>query len=145
VELSNLQRQVIHDTRDVTRPKVASAERRIHALNPPVDVAAYGTRLTSSNAMDLLSGYDVIVDGSDNFATRYLVNDACVLLRKPNVYGSVLRFEVQASVFSSGDGPCYRCLFRGHPPGLVQNCAESGVLGVCPARSASSRPRRRSS
>ena len=133
VELSNLQRQVIHDTRDVTRAKVASAERRIHVLNPHVDVAAYGTRLTSSNAMDLLSGYDVIVDGSDNLATRYLVNDACVLLRKPNVYGSVLRFEGQASIFSSGDGPCYRCLFREPPPpGLVQNCAESGVLGVVP-------------
>jgi len=133
VELSNLQRQVIHDTNDVARAKVASAESRIHALNPHVDVATYATRLTSSNAMELLAGYDVIVDGSDNFATRYLVNDACVLLRKPNVYGSVLRFEGQASVFSSGEGPCYRCLFREPPPpGLVQNCAESGVLGVVP-------------
>jgi molybdopterin/thiamine biosynthesis adenylyltransferase/rhodanese-related sulfurtransferase len=133
VELSNLQRQVIHDTHEVARAKVASAEKRIHALNPHVDVATYETRLTSSNAMELLAGYDVIVDGSDNFATRYLVNDACVLLRKPNVYGSVLRFEGQASVFSYGEGPCYRCLFREPPPPeLVQNCAESGVLGVVP-------------
>jgi molybdopterin/thiamine biosynthesis adenylyltransferase/rhodanese-related sulfurtransferase len=133
VELSNLQRQVIHDTRDVARAKVASAEARVHALNPHVDVAAYRTRLTSSNAMELLADYDVIVDGSDNFATRYLVNDACVLLGKPNVSGSVLRFEGQASVFSAGDGPCYRCLFREPPPpALVQNCADSGVLGVVP-------------
>jgi len=133
VELSNLQRQVIHDTRDVDRAKVASAEARVHALNPHVDVAAYQTRLTSSNAMELLADYDVIVDGSDNFATRYLVNDACVLLGKPNVSGSVLKFEGQASVFSAGDGPCYRCLFREPPPpALVQNCADSGVLGVVP-------------
>jgi molybdopterin/thiamine biosynthesis adenylyltransferase/rhodanese-related sulfurtransferase len=133
VELSNLQRQVIHDTADVRRAKVASAARRVHALNPHVDVVTFRTRLTSSNAMELLASYDVIVDGSDNFATRYLVNDACVLLAKPNVYGSVLRFEGQASVFSSGDGPCYRCLFREPPPPeLVQNCAESGVLGVVP-------------
>jgi adenylyltransferase/sulfurtransferase len=133
VELSNLQRQVIHDTRDVARAKVASAEARVHALNPHVDVAAYHTRLTSNNAMELLADYDVIVDGSDNFATRYLVNDACVLLGKPNVSGSVLRFEGQASVFSADDGPCYRCLFREPPPpGLVQNCVESGVLGVVP-------------
>jgi molybdopterin/thiamine biosynthesis adenylyltransferase/rhodanese-related sulfurtransferase len=133
VELSNLQRQVIHDTRDVARAKVASAEARVHALNPHVDVATYPTRLTSANAMEILADYDVIVDGSDNFATRYLVNDACVLLGKPNVSGSVLRFEGQASVFSAGNGPCYRCLFREPPPpALVQNCVESGVLGVVP-------------
>jgi adenylyltransferase/sulfurtransferase len=133
VELSNLQRQVIHDTRDVARAKVASAEARVHALNPHVDVATYRTRLSSSNAMELLADYDVIVDGSDNFATRYLVNDACVMLGKPNVSGSVLRFEGQASVFSARDGPCYRCLFREPPPAaLVQNCADSGVLGVVP-------------
>ena len=133
VELSNLQRQIIHDTADVSSAKVASAERRIRALNPHVDVVTYRARLTSSNAMEVLANYDVIVDGSDNFATRYLINDACVLLAKPNVYGSVLRFEGQASVFSSGDGPCYRCLFREPPPAaLVQNCAESGVLGVVP-------------
>jgi sulfur-carrier protein adenylyltransferase/sulfurtransferase len=133
VELSNLQRQIIHDAADVSSAKVASAERRIRALNPHVDVVTYRARLTSSNAMEVLANYDVIVDGSDNFATRYLINDACVLLAKPNVYGSVLRFEGQASVFSSGDGPCYRCLFREPPPpALVQNCAESGVLGVVP-------------
>jgi sulfur-carrier protein adenylyltransferase/sulfurtransferase len=133
VELSNLQRQVIHATQDVDQAKVASAEARVRALNPHVDVATYRTRLTSSNALELLGDYDVIVDGSDNFATRYLVNDACVLLGKPNVSGSVLRFEGQASVFSAGDGPCYRCLFREPPPSaLVQNCADSGVLGVVP-------------
>jgi sulfur-carrier protein adenylyltransferase/sulfurtransferase len=133
VELSNLQRQVLHDTESVGRPKVDSAVARLRALNPHVDVVAHHTRLTSTNALQLLSDYDVVVDGSDNFPTRYLVNDACVLLDKPNVYGSVLRFEGQASVFSFGDGPCYRCLFREPPPSeLVQNCAESGVLGVLP-------------
>ena len=133
VELSNLQRQVIHGTADISRAKVVSAEHRVRALNPHVEVVAHRARLTSSNAMELLANYDVVVDGSDNFATRYLINDACVLLEKPNVYGSVLRFEGQASVFSSGDGPCYRCLFREPPPpGLVKNCAESGVLGVVP-------------
>ena len=133
VELSNLQRQVLHDTESVGTPKVDSAAARLHALNPHVDVVTHHTRLTSTNALQLLSDYDVVVDGSDNFPTRYLVNDACVLLDKPNVYGSVLRFEGQASVFSFGDGPCYRCLFRDPPPAeLVQNCAESGVLGVIP-------------
>lgn len=133
VELSNLQRQVLHDTASVGTPKVDSATARLRAINPHVDVTAHNLRLSSANAMALLDAYDVIVDGSDNFQTRYLINDACVLLGKPNVYGSVLRFEGQASVFSSGDGPCYRCLFREPPPpGLVQNCAESGVLGVLP-------------
>jgi molybdopterin/thiamine biosynthesis adenylyltransferase/rhodanese-related sulfurtransferase len=133
VELSNLQRQVLHDTESVGTPKVDSAAARLHALNPHVDVVAHHARLTSTNALRLLSDYDVVVDGSDNFPTRYLVNDACVLLDKPNVYGSVLRFEGQASVFSFGDGPCYRCLFREPPPSeLVQSCAESGVLGVIP-------------
>ena len=133
VELSNLQRQVLHDTKSVGTPKVDSAAMRLRAINPHVDVSAHQTRLTSANAMALLGAYDVIVDGSDNFPTRYLINDACVLLNKPNVYGSVLRFEGQASVFSSGEGPCYRCLFREPPPpGLVQSCAESGVLGVLP-------------
>jgi adenylyltransferase/sulfurtransferase len=133
VELSNLQRQVLHDTTSVGRPKVDSAAARLRAINPHVDVRTHRTRLTSANAMALLDAYDVIVDGSDNFPTRYLVNDACVLLAKPNVYGSVLRFDGQASVFSAGDGPCYRCLFREPPPpGLVQSCAESGVLGVLP-------------
>ena len=133
VELSNLQRQVLHGTRTSVDAKVASAEAHVRELNPHVDVRAYDTRLTSANAMAVLSDYDVIVDGSDNFPTRYLINDACVLLGKPNVYGSVLRYEGQASVFSSGDGPCYRCLFREPPPpGLVTNCAEGGVLGVLP-------------
>ena len=133
VELSNLQRQVLHDTASVGTPKVDSAAARMRAINPHVDVVSHRTRLTSANAMQLLADYDVVVDGSDNFPTRYLVNDACVLLGKPNVYGSVLRFEGQASVFSFGDGPCYRCLFREPPPpGLVQSCADSGVLGVLP-------------
>ena len=133
VELSNLQRQVLHDTESVGMPKVDSAVTRLRAINPHVDVSAHRTRLTSVNAVALLDAYDVIIDGSDNFPTRYLINDACVLLGKPNVYGSVLRFEGQASVFSSGEGPCYRCLFREPPPpGLVQSCAESGVLGVLP-------------
>jgi len=133
VELSNLQRQVLYDSNAVGTPKVESAAARLRALNPHVDVVAHHTRLTSSNALQLLADYDVIVDGSDNFPTRYLVNDACVLLGKPNAYGSVLRFEGQASVFSFGGGPCYRCLFREPPPAaLVQNCETSGVLGVLP-------------
>ena len=133
VELSNLQRQVLHDTASVGTPKVDSAAARMRAINPHVDVVSHRTRLTSANAMRLLADYDVVVDGSDNFPTRYLVNDACVLLGKPNVYGSVLRFDGQASVFSLDDGPCYRCLFREPPPpGLVQSCADSGVLGVLP-------------
>jgi molybdopterin/thiamine biosynthesis adenylyltransferase/rhodanese-related sulfurtransferase len=133
VELSNLQRQVLHGTRDVGRPKVVSAEARLRDLNPHVEIATYHARLTSANALELLRGYDIIVDGSDNFQTRYLVNDACVLLDKPNVYGSVIRFDGQASVFSAAGGPCYRCLFREPPPpGLIPNCAEGGVFGVLP-------------
>src|SRR5689334_6967354 len=133
VGLSNLQRQVLHDSESIGTLKVESAQARLRAINPHVEVVAHHTRLTSANAMPLLADYDVIVDGSDNFPTRYLVNDACVLLGKPNVYGSVLRFDGQASVFSFGDGPCYRCLFREPPPpDLVQNCADSGVLGVLP-------------
>ncbi|MEP6619226.1 MAG: molybdopterin-synthase adenylyltransferase MoeB [bacterium] len=133
VELSNLQRQVLHGTRDVGRPKVMSAHDRLHDLNPHVDVATYHTRLTSANALDILRSYDIVVDGSDNFQTRYLVNDACVLLGKPNVYGSVIRFDGQAAVFGAEGGPCYRCLFREPPPpGLIPNCAEGGVFGVLP-------------
>lgn len=133
VELSNLQRQVLHGTSDVGRAKVASARARLHDLNPLVEVATYHTRLTSANAMELLRDYDVIVDGTDNFPSRYLINDACVLLGKPNVYGSVIRFDGQASVFGADDGPCYRCLFREPPPpGLTPNCAEGGVFGVLP-------------
>jgi adenylyltransferase/sulfurtransferase len=133
VDLTNLQRQLLHGTSDVGRPKLESARDRLRDTNPHVDVALYDERLTSANAMRIMRGYDVIVDGTDNFATRYLTNDACVLLGIPNVYGSVYRFEGQASVFATVDGPCYRCLFREPPPpGLVPDCAEGGVLGVLP-------------
>ena len=133
VDVTNLQRQILHGTKDVGRPKLTSARERIADVNPHVRVETYETALTSKNALDILSGYDIVVDGTDNFATRYLVNDACVLLGKPNVYGSIFRFEGQASVFALGDGPCYRCLFpEPPPPGLVPSCAEGGVLGVLP-------------
>ncbi|MDR0764901.1 MAG: molybdopterin-synthase adenylyltransferase MoeB [Synergistaceae bacterium] len=133
VEASNLQRQIIHSTRDIDRPKVFSAGDRVKGLNPNVGVELYDTRLTSENALDIMKGYDVVADGTDNFQTRYLVNDACVLLGIPNAYGSVYRFEGQASVFHAGDGPCYRCLYPSPPPpGLVPSCAEGGVLGVLP-------------
>jgi molybdopterin/thiamine biosynthesis adenylyltransferase/rhodanese-related sulfurtransferase len=133
VELSNLQRQPLHGTADVGRAKVASAKSRLEDLNPHVDVTTTAARLTSDNALELLRAYDVIVDGSDNFPTRYLINDACVLLDKPNVYGSVSRFDGQASLFGVADGPCYRCLFREPPaPGVVPSCAEGGVFGVLP-------------
>ncbi len=133
VDVSNLQRQILHGTDAVGTPKLESARRRIADINPHVDVETYETRLTSANALDILGKYDVIVDGTDNFATRYLTNDACVMLGKPNVYGSIFRFEGQASVFATADGPCYRCLFPNPPPpGLVPSCAEGGVLGVLP-------------
>src|SRR6266511_2305581 len=133
VDVTNLQRQILHGTRDVGRPKLVSARERIADVNPHVRLETYETALTSKNALDILSGYDIVVDGTDNFATRYLVNDACVLLGKPNVYGSIFRFEGQASVFALHDGPCYRCLFpEPPPPGLVPSCAEGGVLGVLP-------------
>jgi molybdopterin/thiamine biosynthesis adenylyltransferase/rhodanese-related sulfurtransferase len=133
VDETNLQRQVIHGTRDVGRPKIDSAADRIADLNPHVRVIRHDTRLTSRNALEIMAGYDVVVDGTDNFPTRYLVNDACVLLGKPNVYGSIFRFEGQLSVFWAKEGPCYRCLFREPPPpGLVPSCAEGGVLGVLP-------------
>jgi adenylyltransferase/sulfurtransferase len=133
VDASNLQRQIIHGTRDVGRPKIASARDRIRDINPHVNVVAYETRLTSANALDIIREYDVVADGTDNYPTRYLVNDACVLLGKPNVYGSIFRFEGQASVFGAPDGPCYRCLYpEPPPPGLVPSCAEGGVLGVLP-------------
>jgi sulfur-carrier protein adenylyltransferase/sulfurtransferase len=133
VDASNLQRQIIHGTPDIGRLKLDSARDRIQALNPHVRVEPHATKLTSANAMDLARPYDVIVDGSDNFPTRYLVNDTCVLLGKPYVYGSIFRFEGQASVLATPDGPCYRCLFREPPPpGLVPSCAEGGVLGVLP-------------
>ncbi len=133
VDLSNLQRQILHGTAGVGSPKVASGAQRIADLNPFVRVEAYDTRLGAANAADLLTGYEVIVDGSDNFPTRYLVNDTCVWLGKPLVYGSIFRFEGQASVFHAPHGPCYRCLYaEPPPPELVPNCAEGGVLGVLP-------------
>jgi sulfur-carrier protein adenylyltransferase/sulfurtransferase len=133
VDASNLQRQIIHGTKDVGRSKIASARDRIQDINPHVEIETHETRLTSENAMRLFVNYDVIVDGTDNFPTRYLVNDACVLTGKPNVYGSIFRFEGQASVFWAERGPCYRCLYpEPPPPGLVPSCAEGGVLGVLP-------------
>jgi adenylyltransferase/sulfurtransferase len=133
VDVTNLQRQLLHGTGDVGRSKLESARDRIRDVNPHVHVEPYETRLTSANAMQILGDYDIIVDGTDNFATRYLTNDACVLLGKPNVYGSIFRFEGQASLFATSDGPCYRCLFpEPPPPGLVPSCAEGGVLGVLP-------------
>ncbi|MDR2392721.1 MAG: molybdopterin-synthase adenylyltransferase MoeB [Treponema sp.] len=133
VEASNLQRQVIYGTRDVGRPKVASAQDRIKAINPQCQVIPYNTMLTSENALEILRGYDVVADGTDNYQTRYLVNDACVLLGLPLVYGSIFQFEGQASVFYAKQGPCYRCLYpEPPPPGLVPSCAEGGVLGVLP-------------
>ena len=133
VDYSNLQRQIIHGTPDVGRPKLESARDSLAAINPEVRVETHDVALSSSNALDLFREYDVIVDGTDNFPTRYLVNDACVLLRKPNCYGSIFRFEGQASVFGAPDGPCYRCLYpEPPPPGLVPSCAEGGVLGILP-------------
>jgi molybdopterin/thiamine biosynthesis adenylyltransferase/rhodanese-related sulfurtransferase/molybdopterin converting factor small subunit len=133
VDYSNLQRQILHTTPDVGRPKLASARDKLHALNPEIDIQTYETALSSQNALDLFEPYDVIVDGTDNFPTRYLVNDACVLTGKPNAYGSIFRFEGQASVFATKNGPCYRCLYpEPPPPGLVPSCAEGGVLGVLP-------------
>jgi molybdopterin/thiamine biosynthesis adenylyltransferase/rhodanese-related sulfurtransferase len=133
VDFTNLQRQVTFSTSDVGRPKLEAAKERLAGLNPFIDIANYETRLTSSNALELFRGYDLVVDGTDNFPTRYLVNDACVLTGKRNVYGSIFRFEGQVSIFGSPDGPCYRCLYpEPPPPGLVPSCAEGGVLGVLP-------------
>ncbi len=133
VDSSNLQRQVIHGTSWVGRPKIESAKNRIHEINPYCQVDLYETRLSSENALDILKSYDVIVDGTDNFPTRYLVNDACVLLNKPNVYGSIFRFEGQATVFNYEGGPNYRDLYpEPPPPGMVPSCAEGGVLGILP-------------
>jgi adenylyltransferase/sulfurtransferase len=133
VDFSNLQRQILHSTLDVGRPKLQSAKDKLTALNPEIEIRTHETALSSENALDLFAPYDIIVDGTDNFPTRYLVNDACVLLGKPNAYGSIFRFEGQASVFATKDGPCYRCLYpEPPPPGLVPSCAEGGVLGVLP-------------
>jgi molybdopterin/thiamine biosynthesis adenylyltransferase/rhodanese-related sulfurtransferase len=133
VDSSNLQRQVTFTTADVGKPKSEAAKARLSALNPAIEIVSYETRLTSDNALELFRDYDIIVDGTDNFPTRFLVNDACVLLGKPNVYGSIFRFEGQATVFGYPGGPCYRCLYpEPPPPGLVPSCAEGGVLGVLP-------------
>jgi adenylyltransferase/sulfurtransferase len=133
VDFTNLQRQVIYSTNDVGRPKLQAAKERIQGINPYVEVDTYETRLTSENALQIFENYDIIIDGTDNFPTRYLVNDACVLLGKPNVYGSIFRFEGQVSVFYAKEGPCYRCLYpQPPPPGLVPSCAEGGVLGILP-------------
>src|ERR1700677_4715210 len=133
VDVSNLQRQIIHFTNDVGRPKIASAEEKLTAINPELKIVRHEHAVDSSNALAIFADYDVIVDGTDNFPTRYLVNDACVLLGKPNVYGSIFRFDGHASAFYAPQGPCYRCLYpEPPPPDLVPNCAEGGVLGILP-------------
>ncbi|HEY3129743.1 MAG TPA: molybdopterin-synthase adenylyltransferase MoeB [Acidobacteriota bacterium] len=133
VDYTNLQRQIIHTTADVGRKKLDSAADKLKAINPLINVRPFDTRLSSDNALELFRDFDIIVDGTDNFPTRYLVNDACVLTGKPNVYGSIFRFEGQASVFATEQGPCYRCLYpEPPPPGLVPSCAEGGVLGILP-------------
>jgi sulfur-carrier protein adenylyltransferase/sulfurtransferase len=133
VDLTNLQRQILFSTTDVGRPKIEAAADRLRAMNPDIQIDTFETQLTSANALDILKDYDIIVDGTDNFPTRYLVNDASVLLGKPNVYGSIFRFEGQVTVFGYPGGPCYRCLYpEPPPPGLVPSCAEGGVLGVLP-------------
>ncbi|MGA9586308.1 MAG: molybdopterin-synthase adenylyltransferase MoeB [Terracidiphilus sp.] len=133
VDASNLQRQIIHSTKDIGRKKLDSAAEKLIALNPALNIVKHDTMLSSANALDILKDYDIVADGTDNFPTRYLVNDACVLLGKPNAYGSIFRFEGQASVFATKEGPCYRCLYpEPPPPGLVPSCAEGGVLGILP-------------
>jgi molybdopterin/thiamine biosynthesis adenylyltransferase/rhodanese-related sulfurtransferase len=133
VDASNLQRQIIHSTKDIGRKKIDSAAEKLIALNPALNIVKHETMLSSANALEILKDYDIVADGTDNFPTRYLVNDACVLLGKPNAYGSIFRFEGQASVFATKEGPCYRCLYpEPPPPGLVPSCAEGGVLGILP-------------
>ena len=133
VDFTNLQRQVLFGTADVGKPKIAAAAARLRDLNPEIQIDSFETHLTSENALEIFKDYDLIVDGTDNFPTRYLVNDACVLLGKPNVYGSIFRFEGQITIFGFPGGPCYRCLYpEPPPPGLVPSCAEGGVLGVLP-------------
>ena len=133
VDASNLQRQIIHSTKDIGHKKIDSAAEKLTALNPAINIVKHETMLTSANALEIMKDYDIVADGTDNFPTRYLVNDACVLLGKPNVYGSIFRFEGQASVFATQAGPCYRCLYpEPPPPGLVPSCAEGGVLGILP-------------
>src|ERR1700685_3808274 len=133
VDSSNLQRQIIHSTKDIGRKKIDSAEEKVKALNPAINVVKHETMLSSANALDIIKDYDIVADGTDNFPTRYVVNDACVSLGKPNAYGSIFRFEGQASAFATKEGPCYRCLYpEPPPPGLVPSCAEGGVLGILP-------------
>lgn len=133
VDETNLQRQILHSTRDIGRPKVESARERLLAINPHISVEVYHTTISSANALEIITGYDIVVDGTDNFPVRYLVNDACAFQRKPHVYGSIFRFEGQVSVFDAQRGPCYRCLYPvPPPPELVQNCADAGVVGVLP-------------
>jgi adenylyltransferase/sulfurtransferase len=133
VDFTNLQRQIIHSTADVGRKKLDSAAEKVKAINPNIEIRSFDTHLNSSNALELFRDFDIVVDGTDNFPTRYLVNDACVLTGKPNVYGSIFRFEGQVSIFATKEGPCYRCLYpEPPPPGLVPSCAEGGVLGILP-------------
>jgi sulfur-carrier protein adenylyltransferase/sulfurtransferase len=133
VDASNLHRQVLYSVDDVGRPKLEAAAERLRGLNPEINIEAHNTTLDASNALQLVSGYEVVLDGTDNFTARYLINDACVMARKPNAYGAIFQFEGQASVFAAEDGPCYRCLHpEPPPPGLVPSCAEAGVLGVLP-------------
>jgi len=133
VDLTNIQRQILYGTGDVGRPKLEAASERLRDLNPSIEIVPHAARLTSENVMEIVAPYDIVADGTDNFPTRYLTNDACVLLGKPNAYGSIFRFEGQASVFATKNGPCYRCLYpEPPPPGLVPSCAEGGVLGVLP-------------
>jgi sulfur-carrier protein adenylyltransferase/sulfurtransferase len=133
VDLSNLQRQILFTTEQIGKPKVDMTEARIHAMNPDITIQSYREKLTSENAMGIIEKYDIVIDGTDNFPTRYLTNDACVLLNKPNIYGSILRFDGQTTVFKPKEGPCYRCLFpEPPPPGAVPSCAEGGVMGILP-------------
>lgn len=133
VDMSNLQRQILHDASTVGQPKTSSAKKRIEGINPDVNAVEINEKLTSQNIMEILNGYDIVVDGCDNFPTRYLVNDACVMTKKINVHGSILRFDGQVTVFKGPDGPCYRCIYpEPPPPGLVPSCQEAGVLGVLP-------------
>ena len=133
VDLSNLQRQILHTNDEIGKPKIDSAEKRIKAMNPDTRVLKHPVRLTSENALQIMKDYDVVIDGTDNFPTRYLTNDACVFLKKPNIYGSIFRFDGLTTVFKADEGPCYRCLYpEPPPPGMVPSCAEGGVLGVLP-------------
>jgi len=133
VDLSNLQRQILHTQAEIGKPKVDSAERRIRAMNPDTKIVKYAIKISSDNALDIIKNYDLVIDGTDNFPTRYLTNDACVFLKKPNVYGSIFRFDGLTTVFKADEGPCYRCLYpEPPPPGMVPSCAEGGVLGILP-------------